>query len=348
MRPTRLRISLQPLPRKRFSLAEPGVEKGRASLVGERFQRSVLEELRASEPLPLPIEGGLSLRLARGDLIRAVDPRDWPEGRPLPWPAPVEVRVGVRDPGGRPVPCRGRLVAHPSDDESLAEATASEGEVVLRTFETGRLWVILRPEDPELPARCLPVDVPSFPGRSIVLPAQRLARGEGAPSLQVQLPDGARAAGAIVHLRHGKRRWRDRLDRAGRLGPERLPRLEAGSWIEVRDGGRMIQPPPSERLHPLRHALPEGLRGPLRLQWPEGRLHITFADQGGSPLSEGTVLVERRAHDDPRRGRLEIRGLPLGPHTIVVTAPGRVAHRYRVVLESEQPHKLPVRLAPRS
>jgi hypothetical protein len=277
----------------------------------------------------LPAEGPAGVR------IRAREPY-WREEvvpvgeevgdeRKATWrpPAPVTVRVLARDEAGE-VPEAETFLG--TENSELPDFEGGAGSRTMTVILAGRhrLWVAA----PGRQTKYLDVDLPAAPGSVVDLGEVVLAR----------------TAERRIHVR----------DADGRGLPARLTDDELPGWppIEVaEDAGAavVLGPEPAfftvavEGCLPMRVALE--IASPAEIVLPAGRLTLRVRDAAGADLEAVAYLdAERFASEE---GPLTIRGIPDGPHTLIIGAPDCIGQVRRIVFRDGEAYEIDVVLRPR-
>ena len=293
--------------------------------------------------VPRPLDEPAALRLSARGLVRVLTlpAAGSPEGArtfEVAWFPVRHVTAHVAGPDGVPVEARAVLVA---EEEAKFDDVAPAREVDLHAPAELGMRLVVEPADPHLRRRAIALP-PLWDVPEVVLGEVRLDPAPAAPLLL--LPDGSPAADVEVRIeRVDPAAGGEARSFAGKTGSGgRVIDVDQDDQAAIEPGAVLHAFAPGRGLAPLRAGLEPGAAD-RALRWPAGSISWTVVDEAGAPVENALVSVDGAVRS-PAEGETSLGGLPAGPHEVVVTAPGRRARVYTVLLADGEERKLAARL----
>ncbi len=233
-------------------------------------------------------------------------------GTPRPV-APTWIEARLVDEAGEPVGARARLRKRWSTEATIEDssdfATYPSGVLGLAAEAHGLILIEIRPDRPDLHPRFLWASLPER-GDDVRVDLGRVVL-TGEPHLRVVDSRGEPLPDALVEFA------RAGLQAAG--DPFQCDLDGQGGWIgpDLREGDAVVVRLDEEAV-PFRSVLRGA--GPWEVRLPGGQLDLEVTADGVGGDDRITVLIGDVALET--RGALELRGLPLGPLRLSISAPG--------------------------
>ena len=286
--------------------------------------------------VPLPLDEPSALRCFARGLVRVTPlPRARTPQAELTvkaaWFPTLHVKASFVGPDGAPAEARAVLVAN--ETPKFEEAAPAREAAIEAPAEAG-LRMVVEPSDPHLRRRVVLLPPPSD-AEEVDLGLVRLEASAPAPLLL--LADGSPAAGIDVAVTNEGRVFTGRTGEGGRVLD-----VDQDADGAIAPGAVLHAFPLTRGLHAL-HARLDPAAATWTLRWPGSSISWSVEAEEGGALPTAVVAIDgdRWALSD---GETAVGGVPPGPHEVVVTAPGRRARIYSVVLKDGEERKIVARL----
>ncbi len=287
-----------------FAMVGPSLGHGIDLIAGNRVM-DIADAVALGDPIPVPPDGELALRLRIGSRMRVIpipiDARGSGEPFSVAWPDFTVIRFSVAAPDGSPSRAWACFAGSDEADDAELKKVGSRETFELMSWSNHAAEIIVTPEDPKfapIHLRCTPHE-----SRLVLDLGEQRLRYANRATLRVLDAEGFPYTGEI-EIERGV----VQLDEAG----------ETRVWID----------PDSEVVIPGVGALAKYRTrlgaGQTLLKLPDTRLEIRAEGENGRRLKSFVVIVDGEM--TPVEGGLFRRDrLALGTHTIVVVAQGYAA-----------------------